>query len=142
MTLGRLLASDARERTTLDATSTVADAAVRMKQPRVRALIVTDGDRPIGIVTRRDFLERVIAPGLALETPLPEVMSVDLVTAPAELMIEDAVELMNRHSIRHLAVVAPDGAPIGVIGLEVLAGWIAADRETRIDDVVYHITHG
>lgn len=142
MRIGALLTANAKTRTTIDRSATVADAAAKMKHPHMRALVVTSGDQPVGIVTRRDFFERVIARELSPCTPLAEVMSADPVTASSELAIEEALELMNRHKIRHLAVLDPDGTTSGVIGIEILAGWIAADREARIGDLVYYITHG
>lgn len=142
MRLEALLASDAKTRTTIPICASVGDVAQKMQQPHLRALLVTDGDVAVGIITRRDFFERVIGRKLSPATGVSTVMSADLITASSELAIEEAIALMNRHGIRHLAVVSPEGSARGVIGLEMLAGWLAADREARIGDLVYYITHG
>lgn len=142
MRIATLLSSDDRRRSSIAPTATVAEAALKMTEPHLRALLVVDGERAVGIITRRDLFERVIAHHLPSATPLAQVMSSNPITAPAELAIEDAIALMNRHHIRHLAVVNADGSACGVIGIELLADWLAADREAQIEELVQYITHG
>ncbi len=46
---------------TVDRQSSVLDAAKMMNQRKIGALVVTDGDKVVGIFTERDVLNRVVA---------------------------------------------------------------------------------
>ena len=61
---------------TTDRKTTVLDAAKTMNQRRIGAVVVTDGDRVVGIFTERDILNRVVAAGKDPKiTPVGEVMT-------------------------------------------------------------------
>lgn len=138
MRVGALLSS--RRGSTIEETEPVREAAARMQTRHQRALVVTRRGRAIGIVTRRDIFERVISGQLPQRTPISQIMSSGLVCASSELSVEDAIALMVKHRIRYLPIICGDAA-IGVIGLEVLAGWLLADRDAKINDPIYLITH-
>jgi len=85
----------------------VADAAGVMKEHRIGAIIVHGGDsQPVGIVTMRDLVYRVIAEGRSpSEIKVKEVMSSPLMTVEPEASLEEAMEMMNRNNVRRLGVV-------------------------------------
>jgi CBS domain-containing protein len=107
-----------------------------------RALIVLDAGRPIGIVTRRDLFDRgLVRRRRAGQLRVAEIMSSDLVTAPVDLDVEAALDLMNGHRISHLPILDRDEV-IGILDRVELISWLAADREARIGDLMFYITHG
>jgi CBS domain-containing protein len=83
---------------------TVFDAAVLMSSHMGGCLIVMDGDVPVGIVTERDFVRRVVAKKLPLDTKISEIMSKPLVTVDADASLRDAARIMASNKIRRLAV--------------------------------------
>jgi len=86
----------------LDVTSTVMDL---MAKENVGAVAVVENNQPVGIVTERDMLYRVLKAGKNLElTLVKDVMSKPLVTIDGERTIADALETMHRHNIRRLLV--------------------------------------
>lgn len=86
----------------LDVTLTVMDL---MARENVGSVVVVENSQPVGIVTERDMLHRVIKMGKNLElTLVKDIMSKPLVTIDAERTIADALETMHKHSIRRLAV--------------------------------------
>ena len=130
-------------RPTIEATAPVSEAAARLKQPHLRALIVTEDEHVVGIITRRDIFERVIAlQRPPQQTTVAEVMTCKLVTATLELAIEEAVALMASHGIRHLPVIDGDGEVAGLLCYDELTDWLAADRAARISDLIFYIEHG
>ncbi len=82
------------------------EVAKRMRHEEVGSLIVVDGDdNPLGIVTDRDLLRRVIAAGRPYETTTAaEVMSQPLVTVDADDPLDKLVQAMASHGVRRIAV--------------------------------------
>ena len=63
-----------------------------------------DGVVPIGIVTERDFVRRVVAKKLPLDTKVSEIMSKSLITVDSDASLKDAARLMSENKIRRLPV--------------------------------------
>ena len=75
----------------LDVTSTVMDL---MAKENVGSIVVVENNQPVGIVTEKDMLQRVLKAGKNLElTLVKDVMSKPLVTIEAERTIADALEI-------------------------------------------------
>lgn len=69
-----------------------------------------------GITTDRDLRTRVLAEGLALDTPVDQVMSPNPITINADDSVFEAMLCMLRHNIHHLPVVYRQRT-VGVINL-------------------------
>jgi CBS domain-containing protein len=96
--------------------ATVKEAASRMRERRVGAILVTQGDaRLVGIFTGRDAVSRVLAEGRdAATTTLADVMTLDPRTlAPNHTAIE-APRLMQDARCRHLPIVH-EGKVVGIV---------------------------
>ena len=107
----------------------VRSAARRMVGRRVGTLIVTDTSRrPIGLVTDRDLVARVLAEGMSGdETPVAEVMTRAPATVDEETPIERALMLMRAHAVRRLPVVGGDGVLIGLVSLDDILSLLAEE---------------
>ena len=99
----------------LPATTTVQDAARRMKKQSVGAAMIVEGERLIGIFTERDALQRVLAEGRdARTTKLADVMTADPRTIPPDRPIGLALLMMYEGGFRHVPVVE-GGRPVGMV---------------------------
>ena len=97
----------------LPATTSLVDAARRMKDDGIGDVLVADGDDLRGLVTDRDIVVRAVAEGRdSTSTTLGEVCSADLVTLDPGASVHDAVELMSERAVRRLPVVE-NGALLG-----------------------------
>ena len=95
----------------LDPVSTVIDLMI---DENIGAVVAVDEDRPVGIITEKDLIERVIRPQKDFETTqVRDVMSKPLITIEANRPIKDALELLRKHNIRRL-VITKNGALIGL----------------------------
>ena len=95
--------------------ASVTDAARRMKDGKVGAVLVVEEGRLIGIFTERDALYRVTAAHRDPRvTTLAEVMTRDPQTVAPDETLGYALLLMHDHGFRHLPVVE-DGRPVGVV---------------------------
>jgi CBS domain-containing protein len=75
---------------------------------------VTEGDRLVGIVTARDFTNKVLAAGMDPATPVRAVMAKDPLTLTPDSLGSDVLNRMLEHRIGHLPVV-DDGRLVGMI---------------------------
>ena len=92
----------------------IVEAARLMSAERISSLLVTDGERLVGILTDRDLRTRVLAAGVDPASPVSGVMTPDPVTVgPDALAVEALLELVQRN-IHHLPVV-DRGRPLGMI---------------------------
>ena len=103
--------------------TTSARAAQLMRQHHVGSLVVVDSadgsGKPVGIVTDRDLVLAVMAEELdpSLFT-VGDIMSVELVTAPAGTDLLDATQLLRHHRVRRLIVLDDAGRVVGLAALE------------------------
>lgn len=105
--------------------TSVQEAARVMTEHGVASLVIlgsptaagaTQSQVMAGITTDRDLRTRVLAEGLALDTPVDLVMSPNPITINADDSVFEAMLCMLRHNIHHLPVVHRQ-RPIGVINL-------------------------
>ena len=89
---------------TIDSKQTVFEAAQLMSQKEVGDLIVVDNEIPVGMVTERDFVRRIIAKGRPVDTKVSDVMTKPLITISPEASIKTAARKMVKHRIRRLPV--------------------------------------
>lgn len=110
--------SDCVEVKTIEPSHTVLEAARRMNEQRIGALVVLDKDRtPIGILTERDLLTRVIAAEVSpAETAVGDVMTTRLITCTPDTPLDDLRTIMRRERIRHVPVVK-DGELCGMVSI-------------------------
>jgi glycosyltransferase involved in cell wall biosynthesis/CBS domain-containing protein len=95
----------------LDAISTVMDLMVK---ENVGSIVAVENNQPVGIITEKDILQRVIKAGKNLElTLVKDVMSKPLVTIEAVQTVADALETLHKHNIRRL-IVTRKGAFVGL----------------------------
>lgn len=98
-------------------TDKVIDAVRSMSEKNYGASVVVDHDnKPIGIVTERDLMRRLLAKGLdASTTPLREIMTRDLKLASAEDEVVEWLRIMSNERFRHLPVVDAQGRLINLM---------------------------
>ena len=90
---------------TVDLDKTVFDAAVLMSENEIACLVVMDDETPIGIVTERDFVRKVVSKKNPLNTKVSEITSKPLIIVEPDSSLRDAARLMMTNKIRRLPVV-------------------------------------
>ena len=99
---------------TLDKSTSLQEAALNMSKLNIGCVIVTDGVKPLGIITERDFVTKVAAEGRPLFTEISEIMSSPLITIGPEETIWEASEMMKEKLIHKLPVKENDQI-IGIV---------------------------
>jgi len=98
----------------IDSSMTVKDAAIMMADTNVGCVVITRGNAPIGILTERDFVKRIVSEERDLSTPLADVMSFPLIAVDSGDTVWEAAEIMKRNKI-HKAPVEDQGKLVGII---------------------------
>jgi CBS domain-containing protein len=102
--------------TSIDAGSSVVEAARIMKQEDVGIVPIVEGGRLVGTVTDRDIAVRVVAEGKDPQSvSVRELASTDLVTVDPQQDLDEALRLMASHQVRRLPVVEEDGRLVGIV---------------------------
>ena len=99
---------------TIELNKTVSEAAAIMAENDVANLIVMDKNTPIGIVTERDFVRRVLAQKKSLTTQVSKIMSTPLRVIDPDASLKDAARRMVRKRIRRMPVMH-DNKLVGII---------------------------
>ncbi len=122
-----------KEPVTIDVSKTVIEAAVLMSQNNVGDLVIMENNMPVGIVTERDLVRRVLAVGKPTNTRLSEVMSTPLRVIDPEAPIKDAARRMINKGIRRLVVIK-DNKLVGIITATDFARHMG--KKTLSDDIL------
>ena len=112
-----------------DADETVQAAARRMYERQVGTLVILNpAKEPIGILTDRDLVVRVLARGEdPRQTQVGAVMTKDPKTVSERTPIEQALSLMRSGSCRRLPVVGDDGTLVGLVSLDDILSLLAEE---------------
>jgi CBS domain-containing protein len=99
-------------------------------------VVVAEEDRPLGIVTDRDLVVRVIAAGrVAGKTLLREIMSAEPVYLARERGFDQLLATMRQQGVRRVPVVDEEGRLEGVISLDDLLP-LLADQLGALADAI------
>jgi CBS domain-containing protein len=106
---------------TIEHNQTALNAAELMTQRGISSLIVLKENRPVGVITERDFVKKICVKELKVSrVKTRELMSKIRTFADADTPIEIAVQRMANHKIRRLPIMA-DGKVIGMVTVTDLA---------------------
>ena len=102
---------------TMPGDASVASAVAVMSEKNYGAVVIVSPDeKPIGIVTERDFMRRLLAKGLdPAQTLLRDIMTSDLKVAKPEDELLDWLRQMSNDRFRHVPVVGEDGRIVAIM---------------------------
>lgn len=114
VTVGTLMK---KELVTVDAGTSVVDAAKLMKTCHVGSVLVSDNGQIVGIVTESDVVRKFVGADKApYFIAVEDIMSSPVLGIEERRPITEAAELMNKHRTRHLGV-TKSGALVGVVSV-------------------------
>jgi CBS domain-containing protein len=114
--------------------ASVYDALRMMSDKDIGALIITEGDRMVGIMSERDYARKVVLLGkTSRETKVDEIMSKKVYSMHPDQTVEEAMDLMTAKHIRHVPVIVDDKI-LGMISIgDVVKAIIYQQREAIKD---------
>jgi len=126
-----------REVLTITPEASMEEAAILMGEKHVGSLIVTKYETPVGIVTERDLLTKVLAPGKDMkEIKVEKVMSYPLITTCLEAKIKETAQLMIKKKGR--LAVFDCGKLMGIVTASDLIKSLpdVPETEVRVDNLM------
>jgi len=109
---------------TIQEDKTALDAAKLISEKDISFLVIIKDDKPIGVVTERDFVRKIDAEDKnASQVPLSKIMSYKFRWVEPSTNIEDAVQKMLNHNVRRLIVLENEKL-VGVITQTDLADFL------------------
>jgi CBS domain-containing protein len=113
----------------MDSTSSLTDAADRMKSLDVGVLPIKEGTKLIGVLTDRDIVVRGLAEHRdPNSTQVKDVISSEIVYCDQDESVEQAAELMEAKKVRRLVVTDQERTPVGIVSLGDLAARTERDN--------------
>jgi predicted transcriptional regulator len=90
---------------TIDENYNVRDSSLLMINKKIGSLIITQMGKPVGIVTEKDLIEKVVIPCIdPCETRIGDVMTSPIITIDKNTDILKTVREMRAHNVSHLIV--------------------------------------
>jgi len=121
---------------------TVFNAISKMADLNIGALVVLDGTRLAGIISERDYRNKVILKGRTSKTTaIKEIMVDKVYTVTPKNNINTCMQIMTNKKIRHLPVVENEQV-IGMISIGDVVKEIIDKQKVEIDSLRGYISGG
>ncbi len=143
MSIQAILYSKGSQVVTIAPGASIRDAAGKLREKNIAALVVKSGDAVAGLISERDIVDALARQGeRCCGLTVGEVMIRDVVTVAPEDSLKRAMSLMTRHRTRHLLVLR-DGEPAGIVSIGDVIKHRLEDLElnTTIRSDVYATAH-
>ncbi|MEM2440552.1 MAG: CBS domain-containing protein [Candidatus Bathyarchaeia archaeon] len=96
--------------------TSVKEVVAVMNKFDIGSVVVVQGDRPVGMITERDILKRIVEPCLAPETMTArQIMTSPVVTIDENASVNEAARLMAKKRIKRLLVTRNNDELVGII---------------------------
>lgn len=114
---------------TLEAGAPAQEAGQLLARPEVRAVLVCDDGRLVGVVTRKTLVREVVAPGHDPKaTTVGEIAEKPHYTIDSEMNLDEAFRFLEDEDIERVPVVE-NGKLVGVLSRELLQRRLAEDED-------------
>jgi CBS domain-containing protein len=128
--------------TIIDGSKTVYDALEIMVKKNIGSLVVYEDNQFVGVVTERDYAQKVIVKGKhSHDTLVSEIMQATPASVKLDDTIERCMELMSDKHVRYLPVVA-EGHVVGLVSMGDVVRYIIEDQKDTINHLQNFISGG
>jgi len=128
ITIAEVMSKDVKKTT---AGTSIAEAAIRMRDHRIGALLVEKEGQPVGIVTDTDVVRKAVAEEKELATMTVESIMTPLHSIHPTQTLPEAHDMMRFRGVRHLAV-REAGNVVGILSLGDLAAYFTWLSERKV----------
>ena len=126
---------------TIGPNDSVFDALQLMADKGIGALLVTQNEAIVGIVTERDYARKIVLKGrTSALTLVRDVMTSHVMFVGPTQTSEECMALMTDNRLRHLPVISEDGKLLGLISIGDLVKGIISQQKFVIEQLEHYIT--
>jgi len=131
MTVRAILDTKGRQVESVEPETTLADAAKRLAERKIGAVLVLSNTRMEGILSERDIVRALGERGAAVLTePVSSVMTRRVVSCKPQDTVSSIMETMTNGKFRHLPVVE-GGTVVGLISIGDVVKWRVQEYENE-----------
>lgn len=135
--LARKVQHSGSDTVTIPADATIRELVASLAENGIGAVVVTDGDEVLGIVSERDVVRALNERGTdTVDAEVRELMSVDLATCLPDDDVDRIAATMTERRIRHMPVVV-DGRLQGLVSI----GDVVKSRIDALEHEREHLEH-
>ncbi len=122
--------------------TTTIEALRFMADKKIGALLVLDDGVIVGIISERDFVNRIaLDRACVLDRPVSEYMTEKVIMVTPKHTIQQCMEVMTDRRIRHLPVIS-DGQLAGLISIGDVVRSIISEQSSLIQNLEDYIVGG
>lgn len=137
-----LLSNKGTEIYSIRSDDTVFDAIKKMSDLGIGALLVIDNEKLSGIISERDYRDKVILKGRqSKNTPVKDIMTSSVFCVNSNDSVKLCMQLMTKHKIRHLPVLDGDQLS-GVISIGDVVKSVIDQQKGEINSLRNYIAGG
>ncbi|MEI8341304.1 MAG: CBS domain-containing protein [Verrucomicrobiota bacterium] len=126
---------------TIHPDATVYEAIKMMAEKNIGAVLVTENNRLVGVISERDYTRKVMLKGkTSRETKVREIFTTAPLTISPNDSVDGAMREMSAHRVRHLPVVEGETI-VGIVSIGDLVNWTITAQDVTIDQLQNYI-HG
>ncbi|MDW8083730.1 MAG: CBS domain-containing protein [Candidatus Caldarchaeum sp.] len=116
--------------------TSVYTAARIMAEEEVGSVVVVAGEKPVGIITERDLVRKVLAVGKPpKKTSVVQIMSSPVVVVGENTSVEEAISIMARNRIRRLLVVSGEKL-VGIVSVTDIVKALGAEAARALPAIL------
>jgi CBS domain-containing protein len=118
----------------LEARASAQEAGELLARPEVRAVLVSDEGRLVGVITRKTLVREVVAAGLdPRTTSVADIAEEPIFTIDAGMPLDEAFHELEERDLERVPVLE-DGRLVGILSRSVLQRRLAEDEPPPGDD--------
>ena len=139
-TVEQFLDLNSRKIWSLKPDNRVIDSLFLMAEKNVSCILIMNQEHLAGIFSERDYARKVVIKGKnSNETLLKEVMTDNLITISPKTGLDECMQLMTDHRIRHLPIV-DNTKVVGLISIGDVVREMLVQQKVQIDELQRYIS--
>ena len=139
-TVEQFLDLNSRKIWSLKPDNRVIDSLFLMAEKNISCILIMNQEHLAGIFSERDYARKVVIKGKnSNETLLKEVMTDNLITISPKTGLDECMQLMTDHRIRHLPIVN-NNKVVGLISIGDVVREMLVQQKVQIDELQRYIS--
>ena len=139
-TVEQFLDLNSRKIWSLKPDNRVIDSLFLMAEKNISCILIMNQEHLAGIFSERDYARKVVVKGKnSNETLLKEVMTDNLITISPKTGLDECMQLMTDHRIRHLPIV-DNTKVVGLISIGDVVREMIVQQKVQIDELQRYIS--
>lgn len=139
-TVDQFLDLNSRKVWSLKPENRVIDSLFLMAEKNISCILIMNQEHLAGIFSERDYARKVVIKGKnSTETLLKEVMTDKLITISPKTGLDECMQLMTDHRIRHLPIVDSNKV-VGLISIGDVVSEMLVQQKVQIDELQRYIS--